>query len=121
METVIVTVKRKDESQLHDMQVPPDLPAVRLAEAVAQALNWRDADDRLSNFVLEVFLPDAEQGRFMRLDETLKAAGALDGSWVVFHPASVAPGPGVTQPASVAPPQPPAPTETPIVKGWRQV
>lgn len=121
MEAVTVTVKRKDEAQLHDMQLPLDLPAVRLAESVALALDWRDADGRLGNFVLEVFPPGSEQGHFMRLNETLAEAGAWDGSWVVFHPSTAAPGVSEAQQPSVTASQPPAPADTPVVKGWRQV
>ncbi len=121
MEIVTVTVKRKDEAQLHDMQVPLDLPAVRLAESVALALDWRDADGRLGDFVLEVFPPSSEQGRFMRLDETLAEASAWDGSWVVFHPSTSAPGVGTAPQPSATSSQPPAPADSPVVKGWRQV
>ena len=116
MEYVIVTVKRKDEAAVYDMRFPINMEIALLAEAVAQELNWRDKNKRLISYDIEAFPVGSEEGKLLKLDETLADAGIWDGSWLVFHPLEI-------EVPTSAPSEPEAPetnSDSPV-KQWRKV
>lgn len=81
MQRVIVTVKRKDEARVRDLEVPTDVEAGRLAEMVARALHWEsDAAGQPVHYQIEAH----PLGRVLQVHESLASAGVWDGSWLVF-------------------------------------
>ena len=121
---VVVTVKRKDEARVRDLEVPVNIDASRLAEMIARALRWEsDMAGQRIMYVIEAH----PLGRILQPDETLASAGVWDGSWLVLHPiqppatqqpegapqapaVQPVPQPEITQPMQAAPavPQKPA-------------
>lgn len=80
---VVVTVKRKDEARVRDLEVPVNLTAERLAEMIARALRWEtDMAGQRITYLIEAH----PLGRMLQPDETLAGAGVWDGSWLVLHP-----------------------------------
>src|SRR5689334_22499641 len=80
---VVVTVKRKDEARVRDLEVPVNIDASRLAEMIARALRWEsDMAGQRIMYVIEAH----PLGRILQPDETLASAGVWDGSWLVLHP-----------------------------------
>src|SRR5689334_11679166 len=109
---VVVTVKRKDEARVRDLEVPVNLTAERLAEMIARALRWEtDMAGQRITYLIEAH----PLGRMLQPDETLAGAGVWDGSWLVLHPMggqqTEAPevGPSPIE-ATATPPPTPAPT-----------
>lgn len=83
MQRVIVTVKRKDEARVRDLEVPADVEAEQLAEMIARALHWeKDAAGRPVRYRIEAH----PLGRILQPHESLAAAEVWDGSWLVFLP-----------------------------------
>lgn len=118
MQRVIVTVKRKDEARVRDLEVPPDVEAGRLAEMVARALHWEsDAAGQPVHYQIEAH----PLGRVLQVHESLASAGVWDGSWLVFFPE------GLSQVGARSPGVPlyQAPDQTPVssgpVTGWRSL
>src|SRR5262245_32856925 len=82
MQRVVVTVKRKDEARVRDLEVPADIDAVRLAKLIASALGW--GSDRAGQ-PLTYQIEAHPLGRMLDSGETLATAGVWDGSWLVLH------------------------------------
>src|SRR4051812_43340626 len=83
MQRVVVTVKRKDEARVRDLEVPADIDAVRLAEMIARALRWEsDRAGQPMTYKIEAH----PLGRMLQPGESLASAGVWDGSWLVLHP-----------------------------------
>jgi hypothetical protein len=121
MERVIVTVKRKDEAHVRDLEVPADVEASRLAELVAQALHW---ESDTAGQPVEYEIMAEPPGRVLAPHESLAEVGAWDGSWLVFRRVgdttsigSIYGGSSVQTPAPVPPP---APSDGPV-SGWRSL
>lgn len=118
MQRVIVTVKRYDETQARDLEVPAEVEANRLAELIARALRWETG---WSGKPLRYQIEAQPLGRFLLPNETLASARVWDGSWLILHAE------GSTQLAGIPrmpePDQLPtlrAPTATPV-SGWRSL
>jgi hypothetical protein len=95
MQRVIVTVKRKDEARVRDVEVPANVEMLRLADLIARAMRWEsDPAGQPVYYNIEAH----PLGRLLEPDESLGSAGVWDGSWLVLHP--------VRQQVQVAPPQP---------------
>ncbi len=107
MERVIVTVKRKNEARVRDLEVPTDVEAGRLAELIAHALRWEsDQAGQPMRYQIEA----QPLGRLLQPNENLAGTGVWDGSWLVLHPVGGAmPDRG-----------PISPTSGPVT-GWRQL
>jgi len=108
MERILVTVKRQDESQEHDLELPTDLSAETLVRELSLVWGWRET--------YEVYAQPPD--RLLAPHETLAQAGVGDGARLILHP----PGRGrSTSQGAVAPPQTPSPSPPPEgpVKGWR--
>jgi WXG100 protein secretion system (Wss), protein YukD len=83
MQRVIVTVQRNDEARGRDLEAPAELPAVRLAELIVQALRWPvNSPHGPITYQIEAHPP----GRALRGDETLADVGAWDGARLVLAP-----------------------------------
>ncbi len=126
MQRVIVTVKRKDELQVRDLEVPAELEAASLAELIARVLRWdKDHAAPARGYLVDV----RPLGRTLQPQESLAAAGVWDGSWLVFYPAgSEAPEPATGAGTALSPPAQeaqgiPAPEQAPAaaVSGWRSL
>jgi hypothetical protein len=95
MQRVIVTVKRKDEARVRDVEVPANVEMLRLADLIARAMRWEsDPAGQPVYYNIEAH----PLGRLLEPDESLGSAGVWDGSWLVLHP--------VRPQVQVAPPQP---------------
>ncbi|HYO49006.1 MAG TPA: EsaB/YukD family protein [Chloroflexia bacterium] len=95
MQRVIVTVKRKDEARVRDVEVPANVEMLRLADLIARAMRWEsDPAGQPLYYNIEAH----PLGRLLEPDESLGSAGVWDGSWLVLHP--------VRPQVQVAPPQP---------------
>jgi hypothetical protein len=102
MQRVVVTVKKKDEARVRDLEVPADMDAVRLAQQIARALGW--SSDRAGQ-PLTYQIEAHPLGRMLQPGESLASAGVWDGSWLVLHP-DVVETPPTAKPAPVETPQP---------------
>ncbi len=80
---VIVSVKRKSESAVKDIEVSPDLPVEQLSSIIAKAMNW-DQDDNGSPIVYDI--EAHPPGRVLGKNETLAQVNAWDGSWLILLP-----------------------------------
>ena len=102
MRRVIVTVKRKDEARVRDLEVPADVESTQLAEAIAHALSWEsDPMGQPIKYEIEAHSP-GQRGRRLMEHESLASAGVWDGSWLVFHPVSGAPSASGASPSPLA-------------------
>ena len=110
MQRVVVTVKRKDEARVRDLEVPADIDAIRLAKLIASALGW--ASDRAGQ-PLTYQIEAHPLGRFLQAEESLASAGVWDGSWLVLHP-DVVETPKAS-PVEASPPPEPEPVAMPPV------
>ncbi len=117
MERVIVTVKRGDEAQTRDLEVPAEVESGRLAELIAHALRWDSDAAGRAGYQIEAHPP----GRFLRSDESLMSAGVWDGAWLVLHPIGSISAPGFPPSDHPAAPPPPAPPQGGPVGGWRSL
>jgi hypothetical protein len=111
MQRVIVTVKRRGEARVRDLEVPAEVGAERLSKIVAEALRW-ESDP--AGQPVEYAIMAEPPGRLLTSQESLAQAGAWDGAWLVFQPL------GEEVPPPVHPPRPdvpPAPPGGPVV-GW---
>lgn len=113
MQRVIVTVKRKDEARVRDLEVPTNVETERLAQLIANALHWEsDQAGQPIQYKIEA----QPLKRFLKPSESLESAGVWDGSWLVFHQTSIAGSPpphhGVTHDLTLSP-------QGPVVK-WDQ-
>lgn len=88
MQRVVVTVKRKDETRVRDIEVPADVDAGRLADLIAHALHW-DSDP--AGEPVQYDIEAHPLGRTLKSDESLVSAGVWDGSWLVLYPVEAAP------------------------------
>jgi hypothetical protein len=80
---VTITVKRKGEAVVSDLEVSPELPISKLAVSIAHEMGWDVTNDGSKiEFAVEVYPP----GRILNDEETLDKAGIEDGSWLVFSP-----------------------------------
>lgn len=117
MEFVIVTVKRQNEAQVHDIELAIDRPLHELCAMIAAGLGW-DTDDqgRPVDHSVETHPP----GRFLKPEETLAQAQVWDGTWLVLHPRPAADAPSPPEPPD---PPPSAPDEPDPGPGfvWKQV
>jgi len=106
MEHVIVTVKRKGEAQVRDLEVPVEMTAEDLTQQVASALGWG------GNYEIYAVPPD----RVLQSHETLVQSGVWDGAWLVFQPVG-SPATPKFSPAPIPPPD--SPSSSGPVGGWR--
>jgi len=108
MERIIVTVKRQDESQERDLELPADLSAEALIHELSLAWGLRESH--------EVYAQPPD--RLLAPHETLAQAGVWDGARLILRPSGE--GWSATR-GAVAPPQAPSlspPLQGPV-KGWR--
>ena len=77
MERIIVTVKRRDEAKVRDLDLPAELEISELSNVIANALNW---DSGKKGFSIQADPP----GRVLKNHETLHSAGVVDGAWLTF-------------------------------------
>jgi len=83
MGRLVVTVKRKGDSRVRDVEVPADVGAGELAALVARTLRWdSDAAGQPLTFAIEAQPP----GRLLEPHESLADAGVGNGAWLVLHP-----------------------------------
>jgi hypothetical protein len=109
MGRIIVSVQRIGDPHQRDFDLADDVPAERIAATVAHTLGWsREGDDPWSLFELEV----DGSGRPLERDQSLAAAGARDGSRLVFRRRGSAEQLPTTPPPSV-PPSPTRPAPAP--------
>src|SRR5437763_6247123 len=108
---VVVTVKRKDEARVRDLEVPVNIEAQRLAEMISRALRWEtDMAGQRITYLIEAH----PLGRLLQPDETLASAGVWDGSWLVLHPVQPPTEAGVAaEPPAPAVATPPSNTSAP--------
>jgi uncharacterized ubiquitin-like protein YukD len=93
---VVVSVRREDEVLGRDLEIPAELPARELTSLLGSALGWRIEEGWPLHIRVE------PPGRLLRDDESLDAAGVVDGARLIFTPA-----PGrVSPPAEVSPTPP---------------
>ena len=71
-----MSVRLDNESELHDLEVPADIPSGQLGTLIAEALGWTQ-----SSYGVET----APTGQVIAQDESLAAAGVWDGSVLVLH------------------------------------
>lgn len=83
MQRVIVTVKRKGEAQVCDLDVPAEVKVERLADLIARALKW-DSDQ--AGISIQYQIEANPPGRVLKASETLADAEAWDGAWLIFQP-----------------------------------
>jgi len=115
VERAIVTVKRYQETQVRDLDIPIELRSVQLAEVVANALRWdQDQSGTSVKFNIEVYPP----GRMLNEQETLASAGVVDGAWLTFVPKGVS----IKDQKGQSPANPPKSQtpETPVAS-WRSL
>jgi hypothetical protein len=106
---VVVSVRREDEVLGRDLEIPAELPASELTSLLGSALGW--GIDQGWPLHIRVEPP----GRLLRDDESLDAAGVVDGARLIFTPAlgrvsppaevSSAPGPVEEEVLPVPPPE----------------
>lgn len=95
MRRVIVTVKRKGETRVQDLELPATVPVGEFLEEMTEVLGWTDA-----GFSLLAYGPHSpESGEPIAATQTLQEAGVRDGFWLV----------AVTEPGLVRRYQPPKP------------
>jgi uncharacterized ubiquitin-like protein YukD len=78
---VVVSVRREDEAHGRDLEIPAEVPASELTSLLGSALGWRVDEGRPLHIRIE------PSGRLLRDDESLDAAGVVDGARLVFTPA----------------------------------
>jgi hypothetical protein len=108
MNKVIVTVKRKGEAQVRDLEVPVETTTEELVQQVTSALGWG------GSYEIYAVPPD----RVLDPHATLFQSEVWDGAWLVFQPSGSAP----MQSAPHAVKPKPTPASTPSsgpVSGWR--
>lgn len=79
MESIIITVKRSDESSEYDLAVQTDVPLAQLSDFITEGLNWNS-----EGWNFEIKIEHAEQS--LLPEETLNDAGVLDGAKLIFLP-----------------------------------
>jgi len=83
MERVIVTVRLARETRGRDLEVPAEVEAARLAEQIADALQWgKNPAGQPVRYEIRADPP----GRILQPGESLADAGAWDGAWLVLQP-----------------------------------
>jgi len=94
VERAIVTVKRAQDPQGRDLDIPLELQASKLAAVVSSALQWgQDKTGTSITYNINAVPP----GRVLEDQETLISAGVTNGTWLIFIPqGSVAPPPDIT-------------------------
>ncbi len=115
MQRVIVTVKRQDEAQMRDLELPSDVEAGRLAEMVAQALRW---DTDMAGQPVRYEIMAEPPGRTLQPHESLEAAGVWDGAWLIFQPSGALGGLRRQAPSGRGPATGQPPVTGPMT-GWR--
>lgn len=116
MERIIVTVKRQQEAQVRDLEVPAAVQVAQLVDMIAAALHWdRDSAGGAVRYQIEAEPP----GRLLQAEETLTKAGVRDGAWLTFIPTVDHKEPISAPPveSADASPAPPADTQPPPPKG----
>ena len=116
MQRVIVTVKRHDEAQVRDLEVPAEVEAEQLAEMIARALRW-DSDQAGQPIRYEIMAEPP--GRILHPHESLADAGVWDGAWLVFQRLGDVAPPQSPPPPVPSPPRPPE-GQGPVT-GWRSL
>ena len=107
METVILSVRRADLDWSWDLELPSDLPMMRLAPMMARALRWPVAEDQpMGGYQVEAQPPH----RPLMPQDTLGGAGVWDGAWLTFFPGVAVQGRTEIEP----------PTDSPS-RGWRRL
>jgi uncharacterized ubiquitin-like protein YukD len=81
MRRVVVSVRREEEALGRDLEIPAELPAVELTRLLGSALGWAIDESWPLHIRVE------PQGRLLGDDESLEAAGVVDGTQLVFTPA----------------------------------
>ena len=137
MQRVIVTVKRENDAQVRDLEVPAEVESARLARLIAEALRWDSGD--AAGVQPDYHIEARPLGRTLQLDESLSSAGVWDGAWLVFHPTrrhesppqveDTTPSQIVSTPSPIyqeTPQEPDFPTAvtrptSPTVAGWRSL
>ena len=82
MNSIIVTVTDKKNRFMFDMDVPTDLPGMKLAEDVMEVLNERDPELYLNARYHCFYLN--RQGRILSDRETLAEAGVWNGDYMTI-------------------------------------
>ena len=83
MQRVIVSVKRKDDFQSHDLEVTATIDIATLVDMIATALRWdMDHSGQSIRYQIEAKPP----GRMLQPGESLASVEAWDGSWLILHP-----------------------------------
>jgi len=90
VQRVIVTVRRGEDNQEHDLEVPAEVEVGLLGELIARALQWETGPgDRPVRYQIEA----QPLGRTLDPSETLASAGVWDGSWLILQPVGQTAGP----------------------------
>jgi hypothetical protein len=93
VQSVIVTVKHRDQADARDLEVPADVEIAGLAGLLAATFGWdQDRPGRPVHYQIAAH----PLGRTLRPEESLAAAGVWDGAWLMFEPigtGAFAPGP----------------------------
>lgn len=103
MERVIITVRRYNDSQVRDIEVPVDIPVEVLLREIPPAFGWSDH--------YEIYAEPP--GQVLSPGETLLQARLWDGARLTFRPSSTPTWQGGPPSPSVQPP-----AQGPVT-GWR--
>ncbi len=87
---VIIQVRREGETEVHDVEVPAEVPAERLSEMLACALQWERSR---SGQPVGYNLVKGATGQPLRGHETLADVGIWAGAEVILRPKSGPPEP----------------------------
>ncbi len=91
MQRVVVSVKRYDESEERDLDLPVQVAASKLVELIAGGMEW---GPKVVYYEIWVNL----LGRVLRHNETLAEAGVWDGAYLVLQPEGYRPSAVVRMP-----------------------
>lgn len=82
MKRVVVTVKRKGEARVQDLELPANVPVGEFLEEMTEVLGWDDP-----GYSLLAYGPHSpESGETVAETQTLQEAGVSDGFWLVAVP-----------------------------------
>jgi hypothetical protein len=85
MKRVVVTVKRKGEARVQDLELPADVPVCEWLDEMVDVLGWSSSGG--DSYCVRAYGPRTpEKGVPVSDDSTLEAAGVRDGFWLVGEP-----------------------------------